>query len=124
MRHHCSMTAQPLPARRRWDLALTIVLLVLHIGFVLVACIAGFLLAVASDSCGASSACNYDQIATGMMVGVGGPAVVGLLTVGVAIIFLVRRRLAFWIPIVGSVLALVVEVVAWMLASGAVVPNS
>ena len=118
------MTAQPLPARRRWDLVLTIVLLVLHTGFVLVASTAGFFLAFAGDSCGASSVCNYDQIGTGMMVGVGGPVVVGLLTIGLAIIFLVRRRLAFWIPIAGSVLAIVVEAAAWAIASSAVVPLS
>ena len=87
-----------------WDLVLTIVLLVLMIGAALLASFLSFFLAFASDSCGASSVCDTDRIATGMLVAMIGPLFVGLIALIAAVIVLVLKRIAFWIPIVGIVL--------------------
>nr|WP_309976156.1 DUF6264 family protein [Agromyces sp. 3263] len=87
-----------------WDLVLTIVLLVVMIGAALLASFFAVFLAFAGDSCGASTVCDYDRMGTGMLIALVGPLVVGLLTLIAAVIVLVLRRIAFWIPIVGIVL--------------------
>jgi Family of unknown function (DUF6264) len=99
--------AVPPPAGKRpvrtWDVVLTIVLLVLDLILTAIMSFFGLFLAMASDSCGVRD-CNTELIATGMMVGVGLPWLVLIITIVVAIVMLVRRRLAFWVPIVGGVL--------------------
>jgi len=87
-----------------WDLVLTIVLLVVMIGAALLASFLSFFLAFAGDSCGASTTCDYDRMGTGMVVAMIGPLAVGLLALIAAVIVLVLKRIAFWIPIVGIVL--------------------
>jgi hypothetical protein len=87
-----------------WDLVLTIVLLVVMIGAALLGSFFAVFLAFGGDSCGASSVCDYDRMSTGMLIALVGPLVVGLLALIAAIIVLVLRRVAFWIPIVGIVL--------------------
>ena len=87
-----------------WDLVLTIVLLVVMIGAALLASFFSFFLAFASDSCGAVVTCDTDRIATGMLIAMIGPLLVGLLALIAAVVVLVLRRIAFWIPIVGIVL--------------------
>ena len=89
-----------------WDLILTIVLLVVMIGLALLGSFLSFFLAFASDSCGSGITCDYDRIATGMLVAMVGPLAVGLLVLIAAVVLLVLRRLAFWIPIVGIVLVI------------------
>ena len=64
--------------------------------------------------------CNYDQIATGMMIGIGGPSVIVVLTLIASIVLLILRRIAFWVPLVGSVLAIVVEATAFVVATSGV----
>lgn len=99
-------TAPP-PTRRPvivWDLVVTIVLLVVLVGLTLVLVFLSFFLAFAGDSCGAVD-CNYDVMGTGFAIAMFGPPVVAVLTLVAAIIMLVLRRRAFWIPIVGIVLA-------------------
>ncbi|WP_255355585.1 DUF6264 family protein [Agromyces sp. Soil535] len=87
-----------------WDLVLTIVLLVVMVGVALVASFLSFFLAFAGDSCGSGITCDYDRIATGMLIAMVGPLVVGLLALIAAVVVLVLKRIAFWIPIVGIVL--------------------
>ena len=95
------------PARRPvivWDLVVTIVLLVLMVGAGLLLGLFGFLFLAFSDSCGASMRCDYDVMTTGVFVAVGGVLLVGLLALVAAVILLVLRRIAFWVPLVGIVL--------------------
>ena len=113
------------PAKRpiiMWDLVTTIVLLVLMIGAALVASFLSFFLAFAGDSCGASSVCDYDRMATGMMVAMIGPLLVGLLALIAAIILLVLRRIAFWIPLLGILLIVGVFIGGFALTASGVVP--
>ncbi|WP_395245183.1 hypothetical protein ACGGZK_05115 [Agromyces sp. MMS24-K17] len=100
------VTAPP-PTRRPvivWDLVLTIVLLVVLVGLTAVLFFLSFFLAFAGDSCGAVE-CNYDVMGTGMVVAMFGPPIVALLALVAAIIVLVLKRIAFWIALVGIVLA-------------------
>ena len=107
---------------RTWDRVLTIVLLVLDVVLTALMSFFGLFLAMASDSCGVRD-CNTELLATGMMIGVGLPWLVLIVTVIVAIVVLVMRRLAFWIPIVGGVL-IVASLVLGFVVAGAGVPAS
>ncbi len=117
---------QPAAAAKRpiimWDLVTTIVLLLLMIGAALLASFLSFFLAFAGDSCGASSVCDYDRMATGMMVAMIGPLLVGLLALIAAIILLVLRRIAFWIPLLGILLSVGVFIGGVALTASGVVP--
>lgn len=112
----------PVRTRRTWDVALTVVLLVLYLGGVLLGSGSSFFLAFAGDSCGASSVCNYDQIANGMMIVLVGPWVPVIFVLGGAILLLVTKRLAFWLPLVGGALTIAIVVVGWMVATSGVQP--
>ena len=105
-----------------WDLVTTIVLLVLMIGAALLASFFSLFLAFAGDSCGASSVCNYDLMATGMMVAMIGPLLVGLLALIAAVIMLVLKRIAFWIQLVGILLIVAVFIGGFALTAAGVTP--
>lgn len=105
----------PRPARRGWDLVITVVLLVLLPLAALACSYAGFFLAFASDACG-SVTCDYGVMNFGLWFAVLAPWVVLLLTVVVAIIRLVRHRIAFWVPLAGIALM----AVTWFVAAAIV----
>lgn len=96
------------PARRPvivWDLVVTVVLLVvMTLGGLALAFFAFLLLAFGGDSCGAASTCDYDVMTNGAFAAIGGIVLVGLLALVGAIVMLVLRRVAFWVPIAGIVL--------------------
>ena len=119
-------TTDAAPTKRpviMWDLILTIVLLVVLVGVALLASFLSFFLAFAGDSCGSGITCDYDRISTGMLIAWIGPRAVGMLALIAAVIVLVLKRIAFWIPIVGIVLVIGVFVGgAALTASG--VPSS
>lgn len=88
---------------RTWDLVVTIVLLVLAGVLAAIMSFFGFFLAMAGDSCGARD-CNSDMIAVGLMVAVALPWLLLIIVAVVAIVMLVKRRIAFWVPLIGGVL--------------------
>jgi uncharacterized BrkB/YihY/UPF0761 family membrane protein len=102
-KHMIEASAPPRRPVIVWDLVFTIVLLVVMVGAALLASFFSFFLAFASDSCGAVT-CDTDRIATGMLVAMIGPLLAGLLALVAAVVVLVLKRIAFWIPIVGIVL--------------------
>ncbi|MDQ1112447.1 uncharacterized BrkB/YihY/UPF0761 family membrane protein [Microbacterium testaceum] len=111
-------TLRPEPAARTsrgWDVALTIVLLVLLPLLALAASYAGVLLAFASNACG-STTCNTGLMNIGFWTAVISPWVVLVIGVIVAIVRLVRRRLAFWVPLV----TVVAVVAVWFVAAALV----
>jgi hypothetical protein len=113
-------TLQPEPPRGRrpvkiWDLVLSVVLLVLLILFSLGASYAAVFLAFAADACTAAT-CDYDVMNVGFWFAVVSPWVVLLLAAALTIVQLVRRRVAFWIPLVAAVL----EVGLWFVAAAIV----
>ena len=87
-----------------WDLVLSIVLLVVLVGVALLASFLSFFLAFASDPCGASVTCDTDRMALGMLIAMIGPLAVGLVALIAGVVVLVLKRIAFWIPLVGTVL--------------------
>lgn len=104
---------------RTWDLVLTIVLLVLDGVLAAIMSFFGFFLAMAGDSCGARD-CNSDLIAVGLMVAVALPWVVLIIVAVVSIVLLVRRRLAFWVPLAGAVLIIASWPIGALIASSGV----
>jgi uncharacterized membrane protein (DUF485 family) len=100
-------TLQPERAPRRgvrvWDVALTIVLLVLLTLFALAASYAGSFLALASDACTAGT-CDGGLMNAGLWFGVLSPWGVLLLGVALAVVLLVKQRIAFWVPLAGAAL--------------------
>ncbi len=95
------------PAKRPvivWDLVLTIVLLAVMAGLAFLLLFFSFFLAFAGDSCGASSTCDFDRMGTGMLVAMILPIVVAVIALVGAVVVLVLKRIAFWIPLVGMVL--------------------
>jgi uncharacterized BrkB/YihY/UPF0761 family membrane protein len=104
---------------RTWDLVVTIILLVLSGVLAAIMSFFGFFLAMAGDSCGARD-CNSDLIATGLMVAVALPWIVLIVVAVVAIVLLVTRRLAFWVPLVGAVLIIASWPIGALIASAGV----
>lgn len=114
------------PARRPvivWDLVVTVVLLVvMTLGGLALAFFAFLLLAFGGDSCGASSTCDYDVMTNGAFAAIGGVVLVGLLALVGAIVMLVLRRIAFWIPLVGIVLMIAAFWIGASISSSGVRP--
>lgn len=94
--------------RRTWDLVLTIVLLVLLIVPALIASYMAVFLVFAFDAC-SSDTCNDGLGTAGFFVAMIAPWAVLVVAAVVAIVLLVRRRPAFWVPLV----ALVLMALAW-----------
>ncbi|MFG6475291.1 hypothetical protein ACFXP7_02780 [Microbacterium sp. P06] len=107
------------PRRRVWDVALSVVLLVLLTLFALAASYAGFFLALASESCSAAT-CDYALMNVGLWFGVISPWAVLLLGVAAAVILLVRQRLAFWVPLTSAALMVGLWFVAAAIVGAAV----
>lgn len=112
-------SATPRP-RRTWDLILTIVLLIAYLLGTLVASFSAFFLAFAGDSCGASSVCDENQMANGMMIALYAVWIPALFVVIGAIVLLVLRRLAFWVPLVGGALTIIISIIGWAVTISAV----
>jgi uncharacterized integral membrane protein len=96
----------PLP---RWDLPLSIVLLVLLIVGALLFAGVILLSGMYSEACGSDGVvCNWTGFQTGLMVGSIGQGVVVLAALGGTAVLRVTHRQAFWAPLAGIVLALLV----------------
>jgi len=111
-------TLRPEPrgrAARPWDVALTIVLLVLLPLLALVATYAGVVLASAAQAC-ATQSCDAGIMNTGFWTAVIAPWVILVIGVVAAIVRLVRHRLAFWVPLV----AIATMVAVWFVAAALV----
>jgi Family of unknown function (DUF6264) len=117
---------QPKPKRVRktWDLVTTIILFVVYVfGLFFGSFLSAFALAFSGDSCGASSLCNSNQQGVGFAIAVIGAWFPLLIVLILSIAFLVTKRIAFWIPIAGIVLSLVITVIGFVIAFSAVTPN-
>jgi uncharacterized BrkB/YihY/UPF0761 family membrane protein len=89
------------PPVRVWDLIITIILLVIDIVIAGFASLAGMFLVMGADACGVRD-CSTDLIVLGWLVGMILPWVALIVTAIVAIVFLLKRRITFWVPIVGA----------------------
>lgn len=109
--------------RRTWDLVLTIVLLIGYLLGTLLVSFSSFFLAFAGDSCGASAVCDYDQMSAGMMVALYGVWIPALFVVIAAIVLLVLKRIAFWVPLAGGLLTIIIVIIGWTITISAVRPG-
>jgi hypothetical protein len=113
------------PAKRpvkTLDLVITIVLLVADGVLAALASMMGMFLVMASDPCG-NLTCDGSLIAIGWMMGMILPWVAFAVTAVVAIILMVKRRPAFWVPLAGAVL-IVLSLVLAFVVTAAGVPGS
>jgi predicted membrane protein len=67
--------------------------------------VSGFLSAFASDSCELQSC--YSTVANGSMIAVIAPALIFVISFVVAIVRMVQRHIAFWVPLAGAALCCV-----------------
>jgi hypothetical protein len=104
------------------DVVITIVLLVADGVLAGLASVMGMFLVMASDPCG-NLTCDGSLIAIGWMMGMILPWVAFAITVVVAIILMVKRRLAFWVPLAGAAL-IVLSLVLAFVVTAAGVPSS
>jgi uncharacterized BrkB/YihY/UPF0761 family membrane protein len=111
------------PARRTWDIVLAIALLVVLVALAAILGLGGAFLVMASDSCGIANECNDTQLSAGVFLAMLGPAVVAVVAIASVVERLVRARLAFWPPLVGIGVALLVWGVGFALVFGSV-PNA
>ncbi|WP_243074211.1 DUF6264 family protein [Microbacterium sp. SS28] len=105
-----------------WDIVLTIVFLVGLVVLTAFASFAGLFLVMASDSCGARD-CSVELITTGWIVGTLLPWVVLIAAAIVSIVFMVKRKIAFYIPLLGAVGVAGALVLGFVIA-GAGVPSA
>lgn len=110
----------PVRMRRTWDLVLTIALLVGMLAIAIVAAFGGVFLIFVTDSCGSAGRCNDVAVDAGVLTGAVGPLVVATVALIAAIVRLVRRRIAFWVPIVGVAVIVLVLGGGYLLTSSGV----
>lgn len=128
-------TPQPEPSAAAWppappakrpvktlDVVVTIVLLVADGVLAALASMMGMFLVMASDPCGAVT-CNSELITIGWLMGMILPWLAFVATVIVAIVLMVKRRLAFWVALVGAAL-IVLSLVLAFAVTAAGVPGS
>jgi hypothetical protein len=102
-----------------WDVVLTIVFLVALVLFTAFASFAGLFLVMASDSCGVRD-CSTDLIVVGWLVGTLLPWVVLIAAAVVSIVFMVKRKIAFYIPLLGAVGVVGALVLGFIIAAAGV----
>lgn len=94
---------RPRPPVRRGDLVATIVLLVLLVGAAVLASVFAVFLTYAASRCDVQT-CTYDVINAGIWFSLLSPWVVTVAAIAGAVLLLVQRRWAFWVPLTAVVL--------------------
>jgi len=100
---------EPKP-RRIWDLAVSIILMVVGAIVVVLMLVPSIFLPMVSAGCG--EGCNADQMQLGMVLAFVSPSVLMLVASIIGIVLIVQRKLSFWVVLLGLVLA----IVAWFLS--------
>lgn len=90
--------SEPRPVRV-WDILLSVVLVLAMFAATATALMIGIFLPMASDGCGQD--CNIGQIEVGFILALALPIVVALAATVITVIRLVKRRLAYWVPLAG-----------------------
>ncbi|MFH8248906.1 DUF6264 family protein [Microbacterium sp. B2969] len=102
-----------------WDVVLTIVFLVGLVVYTAIASFAGLFLIMASDPCGVRD-CSTELITAGWLIGTLVPWAVLVAAAIVSIVFMVKRKIAFYIPLLGAVGVTLVLVIAFFVTSAGV----
>ena len=111
--------AQAKPPVRVLDMTITIILLVADGVLAALASFMGMFLVMASDPCGVRE-CSSELITLGWLLGMILPWVAFAATAVVAIVLMVKRRVAFWVPLVGAALIVLSLVLAFAVTSSGV----
>jgi hypothetical protein len=98
---------------RWWDIILTGIFLIADVGLTVVVAVFGLYLAEAVSVCGVRD-CDDVLVTIGMALATVIPWILLVTAVIVSIVLLVRRRLAFWVPIACAVLIPIV----WFVGGG------
>lgn len=117
-------TPSAAPERNVTDVVVTIVGLVITGLLALAASVLGLMLVMASDSCGASSECDTNLIGLGVLLAVVAPWLCWIPALVVTIVRQVRRRMTWWIPIVGGLAYVPLVAVALLVIDAGVTPTS
>lgn len=91
-----------------WDLVLSIVLLLAVLATTAIVLMFGLMGAMMASACGPG--CDLEQFGVGFALSLTLPVLCALATVIVTIVFLVKRRRTFWVPLAGIGLV----VIAWL----------
>lgn len=86
------------------DAAVSIVLMIASIALAAALSYVALFTVVAGDSC-AQSICNYDLFTAGWLLALLAPVVLVAIGTTIAVVRLVRRRRAWWIPLVTMVVS-------------------
>lgn len=97
------MTTVPDRPRRRWDDALTVVLMMALVLWCTALGLAGALGGMVSESC--DGRCDDGLLQAGVLVASLGQVVVALAAIAAAVLATLWRRLAFWIPLAAAAVA-------------------
>ncbi|MCU1515127.1 MAG: hypothetical protein JWO10_2217 [Microbacteriaceae bacterium] len=103
--------AQAVPARRPfigWDIAVALVIMVLAVIADLLVTFSALFLVMAGDSCGSGSVCSISQLTIGWLIALIAPSVVLVVAIVIAVVRIFKRRISWWIVLVGAVLMLAV----------------
>jgi hypothetical protein len=111
------------PPVKTLDVVVTIVLLVGDGVLAALASFMGMFLVMASDPCGVRE-CSDELITLGWLLGMILPWVAFVATAVVAIVLMVKRRLAFWVPLVGAALIVLSLVLAFAITAAGVPGSS
>ena len=96
---------EPRQAPRSWDFILTLVLVLVMLLFVGAFALSTVTLSATSFACAdAGAECIDSRVQIGQLISTYAPGAIALVAVIVSVVRLVRRRVAFWVPIVGIVL--------------------
>lgn len=113
------------PRRKVWDIVLTIVLLTLGLGGMLIGVLYGALLPLVFDAVyteyGLSSYQDDGSLQAPVAVIVGSHLVLYVLALGLSILLLVKRKIAFYVPLVAGVIA---TIVFWSVLVSAILNDS
>ena len=91
----------PMSRAHTADVVVTSLLMVTHLAVVALSAFFSMFYAMASDPCGSGTACNTDNIGWAFAVtDLGGVGVLLAASI-VAVFLMVRRRIAFWVPLAG-----------------------
>ena len=95
----------PANAPRTWDFLLTVVFTLLQAILLIVLVLAAFSFGAINSGCqSAEGGCDPGLVSIGQQLCTWGPIVLAIITVPIAIFRVLRRRIAFWVPILGGVL--------------------
>jgi len=94
-------------APRSWDFFLTILLIAVLLVLAVIFVILGFGFGLSTIGCGDSAvACNLNQISFASLLVIIGVPGVTLISIIFSAVWILRRKLSFWIPLVGILVAI------------------